>query len=36
MSPIEIAAAICGLLCVIFTVRQSLWCWPTGLVQVAL
>lgn len=36
MSGIEVVAALFGLLCVIFTVRQSLWCWPTGLVQVFL
>lgn len=36
MSPIEIVASVCGLLSVIFTVRRSLWCWPTGLVMVAL
>jgi nicotinamide mononucleotide transporter len=36
MLAIEIAAVICGLLCVWLTIRQSIWCWPTGLVQVAL
>lgn len=36
MSPIEVVASACGLLSVIFTVRRSLWCWPTGLVMVAL
>lgn len=33
---LEITAVIFGLLSVIFTVRQNIWCWPTGLVQVAL
>lgn len=36
MSLLEIVATVAGLLCVIFTARQSLWCWPTGLVQVLL
>ena len=36
MSPIEIVAVLSGLLCVALTVRQSLWCWPTGLLQVFL
>lgn len=36
MSWIEIIAVIFGLLSVGFTVRQNIWCWPTGLVQVAL
>lgn len=36
MSPIEIAAVIAGLLCVVLTIRQSLWCWPIGIVQVVL
>ena len=25
-----------GLLSVYFTIRQSIWCWPTGLVNVIL
>ena len=33
---LEIAATIFGLLCVWLTVRQNIWCWPTGLVQVLL
>lgn len=33
---LEIAATIFGLLCVTLTVRQNIWCWPTGLVQVFL
>lgn len=36
MTPIEATAALFGLLCVWFTVRESIWCWPTGLVQVSL
>ena len=36
MSPIEIVAVIAGLLSVVLTIRQSLWCWPTGIVQVVL
>lgn len=33
---IEIAATGFGLASVAFTVRQNIWCWPTGLVMVAL
>lgn len=36
MTWIEGIAAFFGLLSVIFTVRRSLWCWPTGLVMVSL
>jgi nicotinamide mononucleotide transporter len=36
MSWIEITATVFGLLCVYFTVKQNIWCWPTGLVQVIL
>ena len=36
MTPIEATAVIFGLLCVWLTVRQNIWCWPTGLVQVVL
>ncbi|MEW6709672.1 MAG: nicotinamide riboside transporter PnuC [Candidatus Riflebacteria bacterium] len=36
MSPIEIVAVIFGFLCVFFTIRENIWCWPTGLVQVFL
>ena len=31
---LEIIASVFGLLCVWLTVRQNIWCWPTGLVQV--
>ncbi len=33
---IESFAVVFGLLCVWLTVRQNIWCWPTGLVQVVL
>lgn len=33
---IEAAAAAFGLACVWLTVRQNIWCWPVGLVQVGL
>jgi len=36
MTPIELVAVACGLACVAFTVRQNIWCWPTGLVMVSL
>jgi nicotinamide mononucleotide transporter len=36
MTWIEGIAAVCGLLCVWLTVRQNIWCWPTGLIQVLL
>jgi nicotinamide mononucleotide transporter len=36
MSPLEITAVVFGLLSVAFTIRQSIWCWPTGLVNVIL
>lgn len=36
MSPIEITATIFGLACVWLTVKQNIWCWPTGLIQVIL
>lgn len=36
MSSIEIVAVICGFLCVWFTIKENIWCWPTGLVQVFL
>jgi nicotinamide mononucleotide transporter len=34
--PVEIVAVVFGLLCVWLTTRQSIWCWPAGLVQVVL
>lgn len=36
MSTIEIIATISGLACVILTIRQNIWCWPTGLLMVCL
>lgn len=36
MSWIELVAACFGFVCVWLTVRQNVWCWPTGLVQVSL
>ena len=33
---LEIVAAISGLLCVLLTMRQNIWCWPVGLVQIAI
>jgi nicotinamide mononucleotide transporter len=33
---IEAIAVIFGLLCVWLTIRQNIWCWPTGLIQVLL
>jgi len=35
-SPLEITAVVFGLLSVIFTIRQNIWCWATGLVNVLL
>jgi len=32
----EIIATVFGFLCVWLVVRQSIWCWPTGLIQVSL
>lgn len=36
MEWVEPVAAFFGLLAVILVVRQNVWCWPTGLVQVSL
>jgi nicotinamide mononucleotide transporter len=33
---LEATAVIFGVACVWLTVRQNIWCWPTGLVQVVL
>jgi nicotinamide mononucleotide transporter len=35
-SPLEMTAVVFGLLSVIYTIRQSMWCWPTGLINVIL
>ena len=34
--PIELTATILTVVCVVLTARQHIWCWPTGLVAVAL
>ena len=36
MTAIEVVATLFGLACVWLTIRRSIWCWPTGLVQVVL
>jgi nicotinamide mononucleotide transporter len=36
VSATEIGGAIFGLLAVWLTVRQNVWCWPTGLINVTL
>lgn len=36
MSTLELIAVVFGVLSVVLTIRQNIWCWPTGLVQVVL
>lgn len=36
MSLLEITAVVFGFVCVWLTIKRSIWCWPTGLIQVAL
>ena len=36
MNAIEIIAAIFGLVSVWLTVKENIWCWPTGLIMVFL
>lgn len=36
MTGIEAIAVLFGISCVWLTIRQNIWCWPTGLVQVVL
>lgn len=36
MTGVEALAVLFGLLCVWFSIRQNIWCWPTGLIQVTL
>ena len=35
-SPYEVAAVLFGIVGVYLTVRENVWCWPTGLVNVGL
>ena len=32
-SPLELFGVVTGLACVYLTVRQSIWCWPVGIVS---
>jgi nicotinamide mononucleotide transporter len=34
MNWLEFIGVFFGILCVVLTVRQSVWCWPTGLIEV--
>ena len=36
MTPIEIIAVVAGFLCVYYTIKENILCWPTGLLQVSL
>lgn len=36
MTGIEATAVVFGFVCVWLTIRQNIWCWPAGLVQVVL
>ncbi|HJE68863.1 nicotinamide mononucleotide transporter, partial [Pseudomonas oryzihabitans] len=36
MSPVELLAAVLGVIAVWLTVRQNIWAWPIGLVMVVL
>lgn len=36
MTTIEVTAVIFGFLCVFLTIKENIWCWPTGLIQVFL
>lgn len=36
MNWLELVAVVFGVICVVLTVRQNIWCWPTGLIQVVL
>ena len=33
---IEFTAAIFGLICVVLTAKENIWCWPTGIISVLL
>ena len=34
LSPVELLATLFGLTCVWLTLKENIWCWPAGLVQV--
>lgn len=36
MTAIEAVATVAGLVCVLLTIRQNIWCWPVGLLMVVL
>jgi nicotinamide mononucleotide transporter len=36
MSLIEIFATFFGLICVFLTIKENIWCWPAGIIQVFL
>lgn len=36
MNHLELAATVMGVVSVVLTIRQNIWCWPTGLVMVTL
>jgi nicotinamide mononucleotide transporter len=36
MSLIELFATLFGLICVLLTVKENIWCWPAGIIQVFL
>ena len=36
LTAIEAVAAVAGLVCVLLTIRQNIWCWPVGLLMVVL
>ena len=35
MSPIEVIGVLAGLGYVVFAIRESAWCWPSGIVSAA-
>jgi nicotinamide mononucleotide transporter len=34
LSYIEVVGVVFGLICVILTAKESIWCWPTGIISV--
>ncbi|MFC1859833.1 nicotinamide riboside transporter PnuC [Thermodesulfobacteriota bacterium] len=36
MDPVELFGVIFGFICVVLTIRQNIWCWPIGIVNVSL